>query len=128
MNQPHNTASIPVSWLRRMPEGYKQPLWRWILLPASALMVRHYGGTWSSGVLELRETALFFTPTKASALFTRGLTAWQIPFGDIRDVEFNRGAASETILIHHTHGTEKILSARSEPFFNALREAITKAS
>lgn len=124
MNAQPPNSGIPVSWLRRVPEGYRQPLWRWFILPASALMVRHYGGAWVSGVLQIGDTGLLFSPNKASAFLGKGVIPWQLPFSDIAEVDFKRGKISETILIRHRTGTEKILSARSEPFFHQLQAAV----
>lgn len=120
-------ASIPVTSLRRTPPGYRQPLWRWVVLPASAILQHHYGGVWISGDLQLAEDELRFLPTKLGAKFHRSPEAWTLPLGAITEVRCTRGMAMETIDVHHEDGVRRLKSVRSLAFVERLQEAVSAA-
>ena len=114
---------IPAAWLRPLPAGYQIPLWRWLLLPATALMLKKSGGVWINGDLELTRAEVRFTQTKAVKLSNAPVESWALALDDIANVAVSKGLASETLLIEHAGGTEKLLTARSDAFVGRLRSA-----
>lgn len=118
-------ASIPAAWLKPLPDGYTIPTWRWILLPATALMLKHYGGVWVSGDLRLQSTDVVFTQAKAIKLASASPEVWTIPLNGISDVEVTKGIASETIRIHHSGRTARLMTARSSEFVETLNQALS---
>lgn len=117
----------PVAWLRRTPAGYTIPVWRWILLPATALMLKRNGGVWMTGDLELTADELRFTRAKAVKLASTPMESWALAVSDIVNVHVHKGLASETLLIEHAGGTEKLLTARSGGFVEQLRSVIGRS-
>lgn len=117
-------ATIPVSWLKRTPPGYSLPIWRWILLPATALMLKYYGGVWINGDLRLSKDAIGFIQTKAVPIASKSLEAWSVPLREVSAVTLSKGTVSDTIEIHHPGGVHKLMSARSEQFVAQVRAAL----
>lgn len=121
-----DTAPIPVAWLRPFPPDYQIPVWRWIILPASAFMLRRNKGVWISGSLEFDETSLRFAQSKSVLPSRNQPLAWSVPLGDISSVGTRKGVASETLEIHYTGGTIKIMTVRAQDFIASLQAAIEK--
>ncbi len=125
MNRQQPASSIPVAWLKPIPEGYRIPLWRWLLVPATVLMLKRRGGVWISGTLTLAEDDLRFTQTKAIKTKSTQLEEWTVPLGQITDLTVAPGFASETLRITHANGVHKLMAARSEDFVAGLRKALS---
>jgi hypothetical protein len=119
-------AAIPVAWLKPIPPGYRLPVWRWILLPASALMLKLYRGVWISGQLELHEESLRFVQTSALPIKRRPAEHWTLALKDIRELDLRPGFGTETIELHHAGGVAKLMSARSEAFVARIRAALAQ--
>jgi len=130
VNSPDPTAQQPitkhpVAWLRPMPEGFKIPIWRWILLPATALMLKRHGGVWISGEASLFHDKLVFAQSRMIRSRTPAVQ-WALPLPEISDVIVRKGIASETIELHQPNRIVKLMSVRSEEFVARLREAIAR--
>ncbi|KQX35725.1 hypothetical protein ASD04_13190 [Devosia sp. Root436] len=123
MTETATVASIPAAWLRPLPQGHKIPFWRWIVLPATTLMLKRNGGVWMSGTLTLAEGNLQFTQTRLTK--SRNPPAsWTIPLAEIADIGVEKRMASERIDIAHASGPIKLMSVRSEDFVAQLRQAL----
>lgn len=127
MNNPDPIAQHPIAWLRPMPEGYKIPLWRWLLLPATALMLKRNRGVWVSGALKLMPDSVHFTQAQMMKSSRVPPQEWVIPLKDINDITMQKGIASETIEIHYTGGKLKLMSVRSDDFIAQIRQAIERS-
>lgn len=114
--------TIPAVWLHRFHPGYKLPLWRWILLPATTFMFHRNQGVWVSGNLQAGEEGLTFAPVKLSA--NKSATTWTLQWSEIHDIAFAPGIAMDRITIRHETGTHSLQSARSGPFFERAKERI----
>lgn len=108
-----------------MPEGHRIPLWRWLLLPATALMLKHQGGVWMNGTLELTGEDLRFAPVRLIKSAKSPPESWSIPLGQISDVTTVKGIASETIEVHHAIGVAKFMTAKSGTFVEELKQSIS---
>lgn len=117
-------AKIPVAWLRPLPEGYKIPIWRWILLPATALMLKRSGGVWMSGELEITATALSFVQSRMVKTARAPMEKWEIPLDAISELTVQKGMTSETLVLEHSGRTTKFLTVRAGEFIELLRGAI----
>lgn len=124
MTETTPVASIPAAWLKLLPQGHKIPLWRWIVLPATTVMLKRNGGIWVSGTLSLTEDSLRFVQTRL-AKSGNPPDSWAIPLADIADIAVERRMASERIDIGHARGATKLMSVRSEDFIARLRQATT---
>lgn len=126
MNTDAPIAAIPIAWLRPLPEEYRIPVWRWILVPATTLMLKRNRGVWLSGQLQLMPDRVRFIQSRL-VKSSRSLPAeWSIPLGDIAGVEMQKGMASETLEIRHSGGTVRLMSARSSDFVDRLKQAIAQ--
>jgi hypothetical protein len=121
-NSPNN--AIPVAWLRPISPDYKIPLWRWLLLPASALMLKRNRGVWVSGALQLTETGLVFAQAKGLGLSKTPPAAWTIPFEEITAISVSKGMASDTLLLTYKDQPVKIMTVRADSFIAQLRTAV----
>jgi len=121
---PEIIAKHPVAWLQPLPEGYKISLWRWILLPATALMLKRNKGVWVSGELKLLPDCIQFTQSRVVKSARRPGIDWKLPLADIRNIATAKGVASETVEIEHANGTLKLMTVRSEEFVDRIRQAI----
>ena len=124
MTSQPSASSIPVAWLKPIPEGYRIPLWRWLLVPATVLMLKRSGGVWISGTLSVEDGDLHFVQTKAIKTKSMQLEEWTVPLDDITDLTVAPGFASETLRITHSLGTHKLMAARSDDFVANLRNAL----
>lgn len=120
-NTPNN--AIPVAWLRPLTPGYKIPLWRWILLPASAIMLKRNRGVWVSGGLQLSESELIFAQAKGLGLSRTPPASWSLPLSDITGLTVHKGIASETLELIYRGQPVKIMTVRAETFIAELRAA-----
>jgi hypothetical protein len=127
LNIPASATTIPAAWLRPLPEGYKIPIWKWILLPAGAVMLHHSRGVWVSGDLSLRTDDICFSATRMLKSANAAAAEWNIRLADISNVTMKKGVASETIEIYHSGGIAKMMSARSADFVAALNRAASEA-
>ena len=116
--------ALPAAWLRPLPEGYTIPIWRWMLLPATAIMLRRYRGVWITGELRLTPDHVSFTQAKMIKSATRPPEAWNIPLESISNVAVQKGMMSETIEIRFSGGTVKLMTARSSEFVARLNQAV----
>lgn len=121
------TASLPVAWLKPIPKDYQIPMWRWVLLPATAFMLKRSGGVWINGTLHLTAIDLSFTQVKAIKTSRTMFETWSIPLTTITDVAHTKGVASETIEIRHPEGVAKLMTARSGNFVVQLQSAIARS-
>lgn len=117
-------ASIPVSWLRPLPRDYEIPVWRWILLPASAFMLRRNKGVWVSGTLQLTASELRFTQSKG--IGRAQPASWSIPLAEITAAPVRKGMASETLEIAYKGETVQIMTVRADDFIARLHAAIAQ--
>lgn len=124
MNRQQSVSSIPVAWLKPIPEGYRIPLWRWLLVPATVLMLKRSGGVWISGTLSVEDGDLHFMQTRAIKTKSMQLEEWTVPLGEISDLTVAPGLASETLRITHSTGVHKLMAARSDDFITGLRKAL----
>lgn len=124
MSRQHSSSSIPIAWLKPVPEGYQIPLWRWVLVPATVLMLKRNGGVWISGTLSLTDGELHFLQSKAIKTKSTPLEEWTVPLGEITDLTVAPGFASETLRITHSGGTHQLMTARSDDFVAGLRKAL----
>lgn len=124
MSRQPSVSSIPVAWLKPIPEGYRIPLWRWLLVPATALMLKRSGGAWISGTLSVEDGDLHFIQTKAVKTKSMQLEEWFVPLRDITDLTVAPGFASETLRITYSGGAHKLMTARSDDFVAGLRKAL----
>ncbi|MCR6672159.1 hypothetical protein [Devosia ginsengisoli] len=116
-------ASIPAAWLKPFPAGYKIPLWRWIVLPATTFMLKRNGGVWLSGTLALADGKLQFTQTRLTKS-RAPLDSWAVPLADIADIGVEKRMASERVEIRHSRGTIKLMLVRSMDFVAQLQQAV----
>lgn len=124
MTEPTSAVSIPAAWLRPVAEGYRIPLWRWFLLPATTIMFKRYGGVWVNGALHLTDSDLRFAEVRAMKFSKKPLASWAIPFADISHVTITKGFASETLEIHMASTTAKLMTARADAFIEKLRAVV----
>lgn len=122
-----SSTSIPAAWLKRLPEGYAIPIWRWLLLPATAIMLKRQGGVWISGTLTLAGEELRFSQNKLIKSSRVPPEAWTLSLADITDVVLAKGFASETLEIHAPAGVVKLMTARSAEFVDKVKQAIADA-
>ena len=115
-------ASIPAAWLKPLPDSYKIPFWRWIVLPATTIMLKRNGGVWLSGTLVLADGQLGFTQTRLTKSRTPP-DSWTIPLAEIADIAVESRMASERIDIRYSRGTVKLMSVRSADFVAQLLQA-----
>lgn len=116
-------AKLPIAWLRELPEGYQIPLWRWILLPFAAWMLKRTGGVWISGELRLMQSRIEFVPSRL--IKSRGPSeTWMIQLQDIEDVDVQKGIASERLKLRHDGRSTTLMAARSAEFVAQLTRAI----
>lgn len=118
--------SIPVSWLQPLPEGYKIPIWRWILLPATALMLKRQNGVWRNGTLHLDSDKLRFEQARL-VKSAQGAPGWSIPLGDISGISFTPGTLSERLELSTKDTQIRFMTVRAEPFVDRLRAAVAAA-
>lgn len=118
-------AAIPVAWLKPIPDGYRIPMWRWLLLPATALMLKRSGGVWVNGTLQLTPTDLAFVPSRGLKSARQAADAWSIPLDTISRVTFAKGVLSETLEMHHAGGKARVMTARSADFIAQLQRFVT---
>lgn len=123
MTTPTLPAPIPVAWLRPLPENYKIPLWRWLILPAGAFMLNRNRGVWMNGTLAHTDDALSFTQTRLIKRNDAQAPGWTLPLASISEIEIKKGMASETLLLHHSGIVTRLMTVRAEAFVAALREA-----
>lgn len=121
MNDPAIVASVPAAWLKLLPEGYEIPIWRWVVLPASTIMLKRNAGVWINGTLELLPESLRFTQTKLTK--AKPPERWAVPLADISAIDVEKAFASEKIELRHSRGTIKLMSVRSAEFIALLRQA-----
>ena len=121
---PEILAKHPVAWLQPMPEGYKIPIWRWVLLPATALMLKRNKGVWVSGEMKLLADSIQFTQARVMKSARNPGIQWRMALSDIRNITTSKGVASETVEIEHSNGTLKLMTVRSEEFISKIRQAI----
>jgi len=107
-----------------MPEGYKIPIWRWVLLPATALMLKRNKGVWVSGEMKLLADSIQFTQARVMKSARNPGIQWRMALSDIRNITTSKGVASETVEIEHSNGTLKLMTVRSEEFISKIRQAI----
>ena len=124
----NSPTSIPCAWLKPFPEGYKIPVWRWFVVPASALMLRRNGGVWVSGQLTLADDGLVFTQTRAINLSKAPVESWTIPLPTISDISLSQRFASDTLALTHGDFTTRIMTVRATDFIARLRQAVASAA
>ena len=117
-------AVIPVAWLKSLPADYKIPVWRWLVLPATTIMLKRRGGAWVSGNLELRSDSLRFVQTKLTKGSPGAVASWTIALSSMGNIDVTSGLASESIAIEHADGVVKLLAVRSAEFVDLLRQAL----
>jgi hypothetical protein len=117
-------ASIPAAWLKPLPNGYKIPLWRWIVLPATTYMLKRNAGAWVNGTLVLADGNLRFIQTKLTKSARNSADTWTLPLSDISDIGVEKALASERIEIRYVRGTIKLMSVRSADFVALLQQAL----
>lgn len=118
-------AALPVAWLRPLPQGYVIPLWRWLILPATAFMLKRNGGVWVSGELKLMPSRLEFSQSRLIKSSRIPPMQWSIPLDGVSDVAVKKGITSETVEIRHPGETIKLMTARSADFLAKLDQAIS---
>jgi len=116
-------ATLPVAWLRRLPDGYVIPIWRWVLFPATTIMLKRYGGMWMSGELKLMGSHIAFTQSRLVKSSRTPPAHWEIPLDSIADITVQKGLTSETIEVRHAGQTTKLMTARSAEFVELLNKA-----
>lgn len=126
MNSVKAASSIPVAWLKPMPEGYRIPLWRWLLVPATALMLKRNRGVWISGTLSLTDDDLHYVQSKAIKTKSTLLEEWTVPLDQITDLTVTPGFASETLAVTYMGETHRLMAARSGEFVAELRGALAR--
>ena len=122
---PQPTVTLPAAWLRPLPTGQTIPIWRWVLLPATTLMLKRYGGVWVSGEMMLLPGSLRFAQSRLVKSSRTPPAAWSIPLEAISDVAVQKGVMSETIEIRHGDTLTKMMTARSADFVAQLNQAIS---
>lgn len=125
--QAFSPNQIPVSWLRPLPEGYKIPIWRWVLLPATAIMLKRQGGVWMSGALEITEDELRFSQTHMVKSARTPAIRWGIKLADISAINVQPGMVSETLQVEYSAGSVKFMTVRAGEFIERLRAAVPAA-
>ncbi|MDI6025621.1 hypothetical protein QBK99_05310 [Corticibacterium sp. UT-5YL-CI-8] len=120
-------ASHPVAWLRPLPADYRTPLWRWILLPASALLLKRNGGVWLNGELRLMVDHLLYVESKLIKSPKSPPATWRIELDEIADITLKKGMASETLEIEVFGKSVKLMTVRSEGFVEQIRAALPNA-
>jgi len=125
MNPQAPTATLPAAWLRPLPAGQAIPIWRWVLLPATTLMLKRYGGVWVSGELKLLPGSLHFAQSRLVKSSRTPPAVWSIPLATISDVTVQKGVLSETLEIRHAGTLTKMMTARSADFVAQLNQAIS---
>lgn len=123
MTETASVASIPAAWLRPLPDGYKIPLWRWIVLPATTFMLRRNAGVWVNGMLVLADGNLRFTQTKLTRATRDPPDTWAIPLADIADISVEKALASERVNIRYARGSIRLMTVRSADFVSLLQQA-----
>ncbi|MHA6692579.1 hypothetical protein [Devosia sp. A449] len=124
MNDSTAVATIPVAWLKPLPDGYKIPVWRWIVLPATTILLKRNGGVWMNGTLALLANDLSFTQTRLTKSTRTPPVQWVVPLANIAKVSLEKGLASEKIEIQHARGSIKLMSVRSFDFVALLQQAL----
>ena len=128
LTQPASSNSIPVSWLQPLPEGYRIPIWRWILLPATALMLKRQNGVWINGTLELLNDEIRFSQSRLvkSKAKSNG-ASWSVPFKEIADVSLKPGTLSEILEIEAKGVRIKMMTVRAGEFVERLKAAVASS-
>jgi len=121
LSDPEIVASVPAAWLRPLPDGYEIPLWRWVVLPATTIMLKRNAGVWVNGTLDLLPESLRFTQTRLSK--AKPPETWTLPLADISDVDVEKGLASEKIELRRAGRPVKLMAVRSAEFVALLRQA-----
>ena len=122
MNGEEPIVSLPAAWLRPLPQGYRIPPWRWVVLPATAIMLKWYGGVWVSGAVRLMADRVAFVETGLTGAPTSS-DVWSIALADIADVAVRKGLATVRLDIVYPGGVIKLMTARAEEFVARLDEA-----
>ena len=123
MTETASVTAIPAAWLKPLPASYKIPLWRWIVLPATTLMLKRNGGVWLSGTLSLATDNLQFVQTRLTKSRIPP-DSWSIPLAEIADIGVEQRMASERVDIRHSRGTIKLMLVRSADFVAQLQQAL----
>ena len=123
MTETASVTAIPAAWLKPLPANYKIPLWRWIVLPATTLMLKRNGGVWLSGTLSLATDNLQFVQTHLTKSRIPP-DSWSIPLAEIADIGVEQRMASERVDIRHARGSIKLMLVRSADFVAQLRRAL----
>lgn len=126
MTETASVTAIPAAWLKPLPASYKIPLWRWIVLPATTLMLKRNGGVWLSGTLALADGQLSFTQTRLTKSRVPP-DSWSISLAEIADIGVEQRMASERVDIRHSRGTIKLMLVRSADFVARLQQALPTA-
>ena len=116
-------ASIPAAWLKPFPDSYKIPFWRWIVLPATTIMLKRNGGVWLSGTLLLQGGKLNFTQARLGKS-RNPPDSWTISLADVADISVDKRLASERIELRHSRGPIRLMAVRSADFVAQLRQAL----
>jgi hypothetical protein len=125
--QAYSPNQIPVSWLRPLPEGYKIPIWRWVLLPATAIMLKRQGGVWMSGTLEIGDEELRFAQSQMVKSARNPAINWGIKLADISSINVASGMVSDTLQVEYSGGSVKFMTVRAGDFVSRLRAAVPAA-
>lgn len=124
MTDPAPTA-IPVAWLRPLPANYEIPLWRWIVLPATTIMLRRNGGVWMNGTLTLSADTLHYKQTQLTKAARQPPAQWTIPLAGIDAIHLEKRLASERLEIQHADQVVKLMAVRAHAFVEQLRSAVS---
>ncbi|MBD0413129.1 PH domain-containing protein [Oryzicola mucosus] len=119
-------ATHPVAWLRPLPKDYRTPLWRWILIPASALLLKRNGGVWLNGELRLMADHLLYVESKLVRSPKNPPATWRIKLEDISGISLKKGMVSQTLEIEASGGLVKLMTVRSEEFVTKLEARIRR--
>src|SRR5690606_12787717 len=121
LNDSAIVASVPAAWLKPLPDGYEIPLWRWVVLPATTIMLKRNAGVWVNGTLDLLPESLRFTQTRLTK--AKPPETWALPLTDISAVDVENGFASEKIEVRRAGRSIKLMAVRSAEFVALLRQA-----
>lgn len=128
MKQPAPVATIPGAWLKPLPKGYKFPMWRWIVLPATTIALRKNGGAWVNGKFDLLDDRLQFTQTGLSKNPGRNALTWGVLLTDIHAVSARKGFGCEIIDVSYAGGALKLMGVKSLDFVARLQQAVAAAA
>lgn len=124
MNNTSTDTPLPAAWLQPISEDYKIPFWRWILFPATTIMLKRSGGKWINGTLQLVDGKVRFTQTTLTKSKRNPPQSWTIALADIYDVVMTKGMASEKIDIRYSGGVIKLMTLQSAGFVDQVQQAI----